>query len=101
MTGANARFTKNPESYQNEVAIMLLDGESLTIGLRKSVAIENDWCMFDNFRLFYLGKEEPVAINAINGGNKTARAIYNLQGQRVSTLQRGINIVDGKKIFVK
>ena len=101
MTGANARFTKNPESYQNEVAIMLLDGESLTIGLRKSVAIENDWCMFDNFRLFYLGKEEPVGINAINGGNKTARAIYNLQGQRVSTLQRGINIVDGKKIFVK
>ncbi len=103
MTGADARFTKNPESYQNEVAIMLLDGESLTIGLRKNVEISNDWCLFDNFRLFYLGKEAPVGIEyPLGQDNQTAaHAIYNLQGQRVNTLQRGINIVDGKKIFVK
>ncbi len=29
------------------------------------------------------------------------RNIYNLQGQRLSTLQRGINIVGGKKVLVK
>ena len=27
--------------------------------------------------------------------------IYNLQGQRLSTLQRGLNIVNGKKVYVK
>ena len=26
---------------------------------------------------------------------------YNLQGQRIKTLQKGLNIVDGKKILVK
>ena len=29
------------------------------------------------------------------------RGIYNLQGQRISTLQKGLNIVDGKKVMVK
>ena len=28
-------------------------------------------------------------------------SIYNLQGQRLSTLQRGLNIVNGKKVYVK
>ena len=28
-------------------------------------------------------------------------AIYNLQGQRLSSLQKGLNIVDGRKVFVK
>ena len=28
-------------------------------------------------------------------------AIYNLQGQRIKTLQKGLNIVDGKKVWVK
>ena len=28
-------------------------------------------------------------------------AIYNLQGQRISTLQKGLNIVNGRKLYVK
>ena len=31
------------------------DGK-LTIGLKKEVQIENDWTMWDNWQLFYLGK---------------------------------------------
>jgi hypothetical protein len=27
--------------------------------------------------------------------------IYNLQGQRINGLQKGLNIVDGKKIMVR
>jgi hypothetical protein len=27
--------------------------------------------------------------------------IYNLQGQRLSSLRKGLNIVDGRKVFVK
>jgi len=28
-------------------------------------------------------------------------AIYNLQGQRLQGMQRGINIINGKKVWVK
>ena len=31
----------------------------------------------------------------------TKKAIFNLQGQRINNLQRGLNIMDGKKIFVR
>jgi hypothetical protein len=37
-----------------------------------------------------------------SGKRKVERCnIYNLQGQRLSTLQRGLNIVNGKKVYVK
>lgn len=29
------------------------------------------------------------------------KAVYNLQGQRMDSLRRGLNIVDGKKVFIK
>lgn len=29
------------------------------------------------------------------------KAVYNLQGQRVSSLQKGLNIVNGRKVFVR
>lgn len=32
---------------------------------------------------------------------ETRNVIYNLQGQRLSSLQKGLNIVNGQKIFVK
>ena len=32
---------------------------------------------------------------------KPDRGIFNLQGQRINSLQKGINIVDGKKIMVR
>ncbi len=31
----------------------------------------------------------------------TRRGIYNLHGQRISSLQKGLNIVNGRKVFVK
>jgi hypothetical protein len=37
----------------------------------------------------------------INNKVETKPSIYNLQGQRLSFLQKGLNIVNGQKIFVK
>jgi hypothetical protein len=31
----------------------------------------------------------------------TEGVIYNLQGQRLNSLQRGINIIGGKKVLIK
>jgi hypothetical protein len=37
----------------------------------------------------------------INNKVETRPSIYNLQGQRLNSLQKGLNIVNGQKIFVK
>ncbi len=42
-----------------------------------------------------------TAINEINANGDAAKGIYNIAGQRLNTLQKGLNIVDGKKVYVK
>lgn len=45
---------------------------------------------------------QTTKIDAIvNKKDETKNVIYNLQGQRVSSLQKGLNIVNGRKTFVK
>ena len=43
---------------------------------------------------------EQVPANDSQSASSPA-VIYNLQGQRMQSISRGINIVNGKKIFVK
>ena len=44
----------------------------------------------------------PVGINEIASSEpKVQTGIYNLAGQRLEKLQKGINIVNGKKVLVK
>ena len=62
------------------------------------------WYKADNFQLFYLGTTAPTAIDAVAQTGKVA--IFNLNGQQQSRLQKGINIVrkaDGhvQKLMVK
>ena len=42
--------------------------------------------------------DEETAITNVNGNGNNA-AIYNMAGQRISKLQKGINIVNGKKVL--
>ena len=42
-------------------------------------------------------EDVPTAVRAPSGNASPSAAIYNLQGQRLSTPQRGVNIVKGKK----
>jgi hypothetical protein len=44
---------------------------------------------------------ETTGIEIIYNKVKTRTEIYNLQGQRLSSLQKGLNIVGGKKVYVK
>ena len=45
---------------------------------------------------------EMTGIAAITNHKEAIRTgIYNLQGQRISTLQRGLNIVNGRKVYIK
>ena len=44
---------------------------------------------------------KPTGIKTITNKKEERHYIYNLQGQRLSSLQKGLNIVDGRKIIVK
>jgi len=44
---------------------------------------------------------EATGIQSINGQSLNEGAIYNLAGQRMNKVQRGVNIVNGKKVLVK
>ena len=47
--------------------------------------------------------DAPTAVRTVSqtGTASQPAVIYNLQGQRLDTLQRGVNIVNGTKTFVK
>lgn len=51
-------------------------------------------------KAFFFAEEGETAINNVNvNDNVNNAAIYNIAGQRISKLQKGINIVNGKKVL--
>ena len=51
---------------------------------------------------FRFTDEESTGIDGITPvPTQKARTIYNLQGQKLNSLQRGVNIVNGKKVLIK
>ena len=62
-----------------------------------TVTVENSRESFSGeFETLTNGIEENVKIKKLENAS-----IYNLQGQRLSRLQKGLNIVNGKKIYIK
>ena len=60
-----------------------------TIGTPNMVTIYDSKVVSTSFK-------DNVKVEQLKKGS-----IYNLQGQRINLLQKGLNIVDGKKIYVK
>ena len=49
---------------------------------------------------YYFNEDDATGIKAIDNAQQTAEgAIYNLAGQRMSKMQKGINIINGKKVL--
>ena len=64
---------------------------------RYTVTVENSNESFTGqFETLATGIEENVRIEEFKNGS-----IYNLQGQRISSLRKGLNIMNGRKMFVK
>ncbi len=57
----------------------------------------NQWVIFDNFQLKYFGEEIVDAISSVNAKAEN-NAIYNLNGQQVMNAQKGLYIINGKKV---
>lgn len=71
-----------------------------TIAAQNTLTSYSEWLygFDDNF------DEETFlsGLTALENTEKTeASAIYNLAGQRLSKTQRGVNIVNGKKVLIK
>jgi hypothetical protein len=49
--------------WSQPVRVWVPDG-TLRLGIRKSTTVTNDWTLFDNFRLLYLGPHIPGDVNA-------------------------------------
>ena len=64
---------------------------------RYTVTVENSNESFTGkFETLTTGIEENVRIEKFKNGS-----IYNLQGQRINSLRKGLNIINGQKVFVK
>lgn len=102
MTSGNAWFEAG--YYDNQTPIVQVGEDGvLRIGVKTEgrTGFTNDWAIFDNFELFYLGTT-VTGIEEISEVEEVAvKGIYNLAGQKLSAPQKGINIIDGKKVLVK
>lgn len=71
MDGASAFFSEG--LYHNELVVKVTD-ETLRIGIKKEVASYQDWVIFDNFELYYLGTNytsKPISVTSIILNEKT------------------------------
>lgn len=99
--GSAHRFAKNPEAYINKVEVMVEEGGSLTFGIKNTAFIGSHWCVFDNFKLYYLGTEAPTAIEEVAGAADEDAPMYNTAGQIVDESYKGIVIKNGVKFIKK
>lgn len=58
MTGASVFFSEG--LYTDTLPPVEVTDGTLRVGIRKEVESYQDWTIFDNFRLYYLGAEKPV-----------------------------------------
>jgi len=77
------------------------DAGKIYVGVTTGVA--NQWVIWDNFRLTYYGTDTTTGISEVSTANQQrgAEGIFNLQGQKVKKAQKGLYIVDGKKVVLK
>jgi len=89
--------------YENELDFTVGTDGILTLGIKntKSPSGQGEtYCGYDNFRLFYIGEDPATGISSVEK-KAPVKAIFNIAGQQMNGLQKGLNIVDGKKVLVK
>lgn len=95
------------DAWKTPSVTMTLKEGKATVGVTNNGTMAARWFVADNFQLFYLGEEATgiIDINA-TGSTSVPVAIYGVNGARISTLSKGINLIklgNGKvqKVLVK
>jgi len=100
MSAASESFTAG--KYASEtMGIYVNEGETITVGVKGTAT--HQWVIFDNFRLTYFGANQvddliTTGISEVNTTAEAANAIYNMAGQKVQKAQKGLFIINGKKV---
>jgi hypothetical protein len=87
--------------YKTSIEVIVPEDGKLTLGIDKPNYVTNDYMNINYVHLIYYGPVVPEGINDLSVKGAAAQGIYNLAGQKLATPQKGMNIIDGKKIFVK
>ena len=90
----------NEGYYKTSIEINVPEDGKLTLGIDKPEYISADYMNINYIHLIYYGPTIPESINDLSV-KTIAKGIYNLAGQKLAAPQKGMNIIDGKKIFVK
>ena len=92
--------------YWNELSFIIPEEDPghVAIGVVKEAdegISSGDWIVMDNWRLLYYGSEaDPDAIgDVIKTPVQTSKDIFNLAGQKLKKVQKGVNIINGKKVL--
>lgn len=102
MAAASESFTNGLytiEPIEFEVTEEGDDAGKIYVGITTSAV--HQWVIFDNFQLKYYGKKDitdgisTIETEALKGN------VYNLQGQKVTKVQKGLYIVNGRKMIQK
>ena len=81
-----------------------LDEEgSIKLGFHLELPVRGGQMPFiDYFHLNFYGKQDPTAITSlINSEAQAPAGIYNLNGQKVKNAQKGLYIINGRKVVIK
>ena len=90
------------ENYYFDKSRVIIDVGSSTVDIsaypkgQYAITVENSNEVFNGVIDTTTGIEEIV-----NGKSLNSKSIYNLNGQRMKQLHKGLNIVNGKKVWVK
>ncbi len=87
--------------YANNKVVALVTDGTLRVGIKKDVTIANDWTMFDNFQLAYLGTGIPsvfadavdslnAAIADANAWKATLDAANEVEAQIIAQIEQGM-----------
>lgn len=91
------------DHFEASVVAHIPAATDMVIGA-KGTLTASTWFCIDNFRLYYYGNDgEPGGIEDIIDNSKKSSAIYDINGVKLATLRKGINIVrtaDGKVVKI-
>ena len=100
MAQAVAAF--NAGLYHNILQFEVKEKGNVELGLSKAEMQGDDWVIFGNWKLEYLGTTKPATDPTTEVAGIEAvpavRAIYDLMGRKVNSAVKGIYIINGKKI---
>ena len=85
--------------YKTSIIVKVTDGK-LRVGLRKDTKVSSDWLIVDNFQLFYFGENsnhnasgDAMGIEDISSENVAKVEFYNLNGNKLNSAVKGVNIM--------